>query len=119
MITNRDKTWFNLALKISADSDCSNKHGCVIVRSGTVLSVATNRIVISHPVSNRYLKQTLHAEQRAILRAADCKGATLYSARLHRNKLSAPCDMCSALIKEAGVYRIVYHDGQELVKIAV
>ncbi len=118
MITNRDEAWYALALKVAADSLCSDRHGCVIVRAGSVLSLATNRAVVSHPVSNRYLKQALHAEQRAILRAHDCEGATLYSARLHVNAISTPCAMCQTLIEEAGISRIVFHDGRKLVKIA-
>lgn len=117
MISRRDIALFNLALRIAEDSDCTDKHGAVIMRSGTILAVAANRL-IGNPTSVRYKKSTCHAEQRALLRLGPgCKGATLYSARLHKNPQSGPCSMCYQLCREAGIQSIVYHTGKELIRI--
>jgi deoxycytidylate deaminase len=119
MITNKDRSWYSLALKIASESTCKSLHGCVIVKSGSVISLATNRFVNGHPVSQKYLKRDLHAEQRALIKATNVKGATLYSARLHPNPISIPCELCSFLIMESGISRVVAHDGQSLVKFSV
>ena len=50
----------------------------------------------------------LHAEANAILKVAastqSCKGATLYITL-------SPCKECSKLIHQAGIIRVVYHEG--------
>lgn len=115
MVTQKDIRWYNLAMRVAADGDyIRDLHGCVIVRSGSVLSLGTNRSAISHPVSQRFLKCSLHAEQRALIRCTDPVGAILYSARLHKNPSSKPCDMCYALLIDAGVGSVVFHNGVEL-----
>ena len=52
----------------------------------------------------------LHAEQNAIIQAANhgvsLKGATLYSTTM-------PCIICTKMILNAGIVRIVYQDGYE------
>ncbi len=119
-ISQRDTTLYQLALRIAEDSDCNDKHGAVIMRGGAVLAIASNRF-IGNPTSARWLKKTVHAEQRAILRLGkQCAGATLYSARLHGyNHQSAPCGMCHFLLVEAGIASIVYHTGAELIKVRI
>tara|TARA_B100000508_G_C11238126_1_gene170322 strand:- start:73 stop:504 length:432 start_codon:yes stop_codon:yes gene_type:complete len=50
----------------------------------------------------------LHAEANAILKVAastqSCVGATLYITM-------SPCQQCSKLIHQAGIHRLVYHQG--------
>ena len=50
----------------------------------------------------------LHAEANAILKVAgstqSCRGATLYITM-------SPCQQCSKLIHQAGIKRLVYHEG--------
>lgn len=50
----------------------------------------------------------LHAEANAILKVASstqsCRGATLYITM-------SPCQQCSKLIHQAGISRLVYHEG--------
>lgn len=117
--TNSDISRYLLARKIAQDSSAPDRHGCVIIRSGTVLSVATNRRVISHPVSFKWFKQDIHAEQRALLRVKNPSGATLYSARDHRNLCSIPCNMCWTLLENAGISWVVFHDGIEIRKVKI
>jgi deoxycytidylate deaminase len=118
-VTVKDERWFSLAVKIAGESLCTDKHGCVIVKNGRVMSLATNRLVISHPVNDKYLKRELHAEQRALMKGYNNEGATLYSARSHSNPISAPCVMCFSLIKDAGISKIVFDNGSGLVKLRV
>lgn len=118
-ISNRDIAWYELALKIAADSDAYDKHGCVLVRSGTVLGVATNRQGLSHPISKAFNKGGLHAEQRLLYRVKNAEGAILYSARDHQNLISIPCWMCSTLIYKAGIKWVVFHDGSSIQRVRV
>lgn len=97
------------------------RHGAVIVKGGAVLAVACNRKV-THPVSHKYAKDpqqitTIHAEQRClILCQANVIGATLYSVRLNGDGRSAPCNMCRALMLDAGIRTVVYYDGATFIK---
>lgn len=52
---------------------------------------------------------SLHAEQNAIAWAdrSRCQGATIYLAQLDGVPVP-PCDMCSKLIRAAGITRVVY-----------
>ena len=60
---------------------------------------------------------TIHAEQRALILAqAPLRGCLLISVRRNGNKCSKPCVMCAALMKEAGIHSVVYHNGREYVK---
>jgi deoxycytidylate deaminase len=116
MISNTDKRWYNLAVRVAEESLCYDRHGCVIVKSGTLLSIATNRNG-SHPVSKKYLKRDIHAEQRAIQKTFSAVGATLYTARIHMfSPIGKPCGMCEELIIKAGIKRVIYCDGENLVE---
>lgn len=120
MISKSDIRWYNLALKIADESLSNSKHGVVIIKSGTVLSVSCNRYSESHPISKLYDKTSIHAEQRAISKMrGNCFGCTLYSARLHSNPISEPCEMCERLIFNAGIKRVVFHDGNQLTNYIV
>jgi len=120
-VTLRDLAWYEVAYKIAEESLCKDQHGCVIVKGGSVLALAANRDVESHPVSAQYLKRAIHAEQRAISKVYHkvLEGATLYSARAHYNYKSSPCEMCSNLINESGISKVVFHDGFSLVKVKI
>lgn len=123
LITSRDRRLYDVAVRVAKDSDCDDRHGAVIALGPNIYVVATNRRV-GHPTSHRWLKRTLHAEQRAVLRLHGEKyrgGAfTLYSARDHESPTSAPCRMCKSLLRESGLIRhCVYHDGQMLLKVSV
>lgn len=114
----RDQKYYNLALKAAELSECAQMHGAVIVRSGVVLAISCNRKV-THPVSAAHYDYicTIHAEQRALIKArTDVRGATLYSAHANGRKLGKPCRMCRSLMKEAGISKVVYFNGIEVVK---
>ncbi len=109
--SKRDLKLYGLSMRVAENSSCTDRHGAVIANNGRVLSLADNRMV-SSPTSARWLKESLHAEQRAILRVgATARGSTCYMARAHASDTSGPCVMCRALLVEAGVHRIVYSLG--------
>lgn len=116
----RDR-YIDLAEKIARLSDCGVRHGALIYRGGAILSVACNRRV-THPISMEWADDpkkitTIHAEHRAMLLCrSDVRGATLVSVRLNGNRCSAPCRMCHALMIDAGIHNVIYHDGHEFIK---
>lgn len=124
MLTNRDYTNFQLALKVAELSQCNYKHGSIIASGKRVFSVACN-CYRTHPVQQRYRSSvcTIHAEARAIIRArADITNTICYSARIDRNNkptISKPCQSCYDLIYEAGIAYVVYHNETEIVKMKV
>jgi|ERR1035437_3277087 deoxycytidylate deaminase len=113
-ITARDVKYLRRAARVADTSDCSDKHGTIVVRGSNIIAIATNRIA-THPVSKQWLKGTIHSEQRAISRLGEqAKGGTLYTARSHDNPISKPCEMCETLIHEAGITKVIYNDGKRL-----
>jgi len=108
-ISSRDESFYNLAIKVAEDSDCSDRHGAVIVKGSRVLSVAVN-IMSTDRTSALWSKESMHAEQRAIKRV-QVRGTTCYTARAHEQDTSRPCAMCWSLLAEGGVERVVYSAG--------
>lgn len=113
---------FNSAVKVAKLSDCRYKHGSIITRGKSILSVACNKL-ITHPVQKRYGDHvcSLHAEVRAVgLARTDVSGATCYSARIKAGDrslaISKPCPPCHELLVEAGIKYVIYFDGQNIVK---
>jgi deoxycytidylate deaminase len=104
-------------MKVAESSDCSHRHGAVVVKSGRVLSVGTNRFrndpefVESDVIDGRGTIFSVHAEVNALSRVKDARGATIYVARVGGNgepRLSAPCSFCRIRIKDRGINTIVY-----------
>ena len=95
--------------------------GAVIVRGDRVLSVGCNRIGFSHLLPNRPYRESIHAEQQAILgllkarRQHELIGATIYVSRIGRNgheRLSKPCGNCHLLCATVGIHKVVYTSDQ-------
>ena len=110
---------------VAERSTCLRRHvGAIIVKDKRILSTGYNgapaglkhceevgclRESASIPSGERHeLCRALHAEQNAIIQAANhglsINGATLYCT----NK---PCIICSKMIINAGIVSIVYEDG--------
>lgn len=89
-----------LALRLAAKSKHHKyKMSCVVVKGGRVLGWATN--------SQRYL---MHCELRSITQCSgDMTGATVYVARVDA-KMSKPCPMCQAILREHNIKRAIYID---------
>lgn len=90
------------------------KHGAVVVRGGSVISVGINKNR-NHPtvVSSEHIKThcSVHAEVDALRKVRNAKGATIYVARINKrgqDRLSRPCDRCHEVIKKAGIRKVIY-----------
>jgi deoxycytidylate deaminase len=109
------------AVKVAKLSECRYKHGSIIVRGKSILSVACNKI-ITHPIQKRYGSHvcSLHAETRAVvLSQTSVVGATCYSARIKAYNtlaISKPCAHCDMILREAGIRDVIYFNGVQIVK---
>jgi deoxycytidylate deaminase len=91
------------------------KHGAVIVRGGSVLSVGVNT-GRNHPTvfdnsAEMSLFSSVHAESMALRIARRTVGATMYIARVNKQgvpRLSRPCNRCFIELLQAGIKEIVY-----------
>lgn len=111
MISEKDRAHLNRAIKIAYTSTERQRHGCVIVKGGRVISVGVNTFR-NHPlfVSDPNRNSSYHAEINA-MRGVEVRGATVYVARISRNNspvLSAPCIFCMHAIMKSGAKRIVW-----------
>ncbi|TXE08165.1 dCMP deaminase family protein [Gelidibacter salicanalis] len=109
-----DKAYLRIAKEWGKLSHCQRKQvGAVIVKDRMIISDGYNGTPTGFENycedDEGYTKwYVLHAEANAILKVAastqSCKGATLYITL-------SPCKECSKLIHQAGIIRVVYHDG--------
>lgn len=115
-LSNKQRSFLNLASRIAETSELPQKHGAVIVKSGSVLSVGVNKWRNKQLLNNDkdeynpYL--TYHAEVDAISHyVGDLTGATIYISRIGKDgseKFSRPCMRCLKEIKSSGIKKIVY-----------
>jgi tRNA(Arg) A34 adenosine deaminase TadA len=115
-VSKQDQRFLDVAIAVAATSDCVQKHGCIIVRHGSIFATGVNKNRNNPLVAPEHA--TFHAEHDAIrkLRGQDMKGATIYVARLsklHIPALSRPCDFCYGKIRLTGINRIVHTDWDE------
>jgi dCMP deaminase len=120
-----DEYFMEITHLIARRSSCLRRHvGAVLVKDKNILASGYNGVPsrIRHcsetgclrerlgvPSGERHeLCRGLHAEQNAIIQAAkhgtNIDGATLYCTTM-------PCIICSKMIINAGIRRIVFHEG--------
>jgi dCMP deaminase len=109
-----DKAYLRIAKEWSRLSYCKRKQvGAIIVRDRMIISDGYNGTPSGfenccEDDSGTTKWYVLHAEANAILKVAgstqSCEGATLYITL-------SPCKECSKLIHQAGIKRVVYHEG--------
>lgn len=128
METNRPswgKFFLDLARMVSTRSTCLRRQvGAVVVRDKRILSTGYNgapsgmahcdevgciREQLKVPSGERHeICRAIHAEQNAIIQAAtfgvSLAGATIYITH-------HPCVLCSKMIINAGIKKVVYQDG--------
>ena len=105
-----DKRFMQLAETVVSWSSCyqENRHiGAVIVKNKRIMT--TGRREMNIPSGTRQeLCYAVHAEQNAIAQAAkmgiNIEGATLYCTH-------QPCIICTKIIINAGISRVVYKHG--------
>lgn len=119
-LSNKQRSFLNLAVRMSETSELPQQHGAVIVKAGSVISLGVNkwrnRSLNNHKDGyNPHL--TYHAEVDAISHAGtDLTGAVIYIARIGKDgseKFSRPCQRCTQAIKEAGIKKVVYTTGSD------
>lgn len=84
--------------------------GAVIVGGGRVLGMGFNRYR-NDPSQVTLEGVSYHAEQVAIRRAGDVRGATIYVARITKSgyiSMAKPCASCQELLLENGIHRAVW-----------
>jgi deoxycytidylate deaminase len=120
-ISRTQKSFLNLAQKAAGASECVQRHGAVVVRAGSVLSIGVNKWRNDVTLANEMMDDgrsadvSVHAEIDALSRVGNPVGATIYIARINKSgeaRLSKPCNRCAEAIKEAGITKVVYttHD---------
>lgn len=116
-LSNKDKSYLRLALNLAKSSSCKNKHGAVIAKGGSILSLGINKSK-NHPdiIPENLIKDAchVHAEIDAIKKVkGSLRGATIYVARTNqmgKGIMSRPCDRCYEAITLVGITKIVYTD---------
>lgn len=114
-LSNRDKRLMQTAIKLAEKSDCPQRHGAIVYKSGRILSTGIN---IYKNTPSDYIAAdgiSVHAEISALSRVSpeNLKGSTVYIARRGRcsvHALSRPCPKCYEALVKVGVKKIVYTD---------
>jgi deoxycytidylate deaminase len=115
LISKKDQAFLSVARYFATKSKSRNTHGAVVVKSGRVMGTGFNRDR-NHPriIDPDRIKMdcSFHAEEVAIRDAGEnLKGAKIYVARVNKHghdRDSRPCPKCLALIKLAGIKKIIY-----------
>jgi deoxycytidylate deaminase len=116
-LSRKQRSLLDLAVRTAEASDVTQKHGAVLVKGGRVLSVGMNKwrnrdmILTVNEYSDAL---TTHAEQDALSRVKDARGAVIYIARVGKageERMSRPCEACAKALMDAGVKQIVYTIG--------
>lgn len=109
------RSFLDVAVRMAESSEVSFKHGAVIVRGGSVLSVGVNKwknpLKPEVPVVEYNPNVSIHAEVDALSRCSDPRGATIYIARVNKKgeeRMSRPCINCEEALVEAGVKKVIY-----------
>lgn len=124
---NLKKTIFKQAIAVAMASDAPKKMGAILLKRNKIVSVATNSYTKTHPVQkwaaertarlynqkDYSLKQYLHSEIRAIIKAKGESADTIVVCRVGGHggeelREARPCKICSAVLIENGVYNIYY-----------
>ena len=110
---------FKRALAVASASTQTQQHGALVIAGKGAIGVGINVARAFHHSSRGW---STHAEVAAIEAAkrvrGSLRGCTLVSARVkagQRPALSRPCGACWAAMIEAGISRVIYHDGEKIV----
>jgi pyrimidine deaminase RibD-like protein len=98
------------AIDIAKTSRCRYRHGAVVVSSGVVVAMATNKIVSDQ--TKGWRRSHVHAEMAALAAAGQrANGATLYVARVNaqgKPANSEPCKKCQGYLVKYKVGSVVW-----------
>lgn len=125
ILSKKQQSFVELAKRVSVYSDCTHKHGCVLVKNGKVINTAFNQNTFSS-FADRFIKKewygTRHAEISVVLgiSRSNTTGSTIYVVRANRwgvFRNSKPCTMCEDTLRFVGIKHIIYsidNDFQEI-----
>lgn len=113
----------DIALEISKNSEMNNKHGCIIIKNGNIISTGFNKYLAPRGSSPKeiysskksYTKgRSIHAEVDAInnCNRKELNGAILLVVRLNKTNggfmNSEPCSNCKRIINKFNFSKIYY-----------
>lgn len=108
----------NTAIKIAEANEMYPKwkFGSIVIKGGSVRAVGINKLHTKASIASdeHLLDLSTHAEEDALNRCGNPKGATIYIARVGRNGLPAlarPCPECKRMLSKAGIRRAIYTIG--------
>lgn len=115
MFSKREKSFLSVARYFAGKSSQRYRHGAVIIKGGSVIGTGYNK-GRNNPnyISPEHIKSdgSYHAEEVAIKNAGESiQGATIYVARINKtgqDRDSRPCKKCMAVIKDAGIKKVIY-----------
>jgi dCMP deaminase len=115
-----DSYFMKIAYAVSERSTCERANvGCVLVRDKRILTAGFNGSPsgqahcdeVGHLLENGHCVRTIHAETNAIIQAAlhgvSSRDATCYVTHF-------PCINCTKVLINAGITKIVYHEGYRI-----
>lgn len=112
-LSNQEKRFLNIAVKVASSSEMKKKHGAVVVKSGRVLAVGVNKFR-NHPAQTAKDRIrddcSIHAEVDALSRCEPA-GASLYVARVNNSgdiRYSRPCKKCQEYIQTVGIKKVIW-----------
>lgn len=128
---DKDTYYLNIAEAVSRRGTCLRRnYGAIIVKNDQIIATGYNgsprgedncsdlnhcpREALNIPQGERYeICRAVHAEMNAVISASrnDMIGATLYlygeDAKTGKVINAAPCSICSKLIKNAGILKVI------------
>lgn len=114
-LSRKQRSFLDIAVRMAESSEVSFRHGAVIVRGGSVLSVGVNKwknvFPLDIPCPEYNPNISIHAEVDALSRCADPRGATIYIARVNKSgkeRMSRPCIDCEKALIKAGIKKVIY-----------
>lgn len=114
MLSKTERSRLSRAMKAAELSEAKQRHGAVIYKGGSLLSVGINAVKNCPIFVGADAKNpATHAEAQAIRACGDTdlSGAVIFVARINRSGeplMSAPCPSCQTAIEVAGIKRVVY-----------
>lgn len=118
-LSRKQSLLMNRTLYYASQSECHQRHGAIVVKSGRVISTSCNKnnnnpAHFCDDLFNEHRKYiSTHAEVAALKGVSpdQAKGAVVYVGRLLRSGepgLSKPCPECTKVLNEMGVKKVVY-----------
>jgi len=110
-LTNTEQAWLARAVKLAMQSEEKAKHGCLIVRGGSVQGFGVNVSRNIPGIVKEIDALGVHAEIRALRDCNRTDGAVAYIARVNKRgqqRHSRPCPACINALQEAGIKRVIY-----------